>query len=214
MDRIFKMDGPFFRFMNKVGNMILVTLLWIAGCLPVITIGTSTTALYYTSVKVNRKGCGYVAQEFWRSYKLNLKKGIALTAGLLAVTAILVFNRIYVHGMTDAMGASLVVIYNFMLAAVLSLMMYLFPVLSRFTLGIKGLLKLSIYMTVRHLPTTILLDIIFALTCCLIWLIPPLALILPGVVCYGESYLIERVLRKHMPKPEEGSAEAEKWYYQ
>ena len=37
--------------------------------------------------------------------------------------------------------------------------------------------------------------------------------IFPGLALYGSTFIMERVLLKYMPEPEEGSEEAEKWYY-
>lgn len=58
MNKIFGHDTFFFRFMNQAGNVIIASLLWLVGCLPVVTIGTSTIALYYTTVKSVRRGRG------------------------------------------------------------------------------------------------------------------------------------------------------------
>ena len=79
MNKIFGPDTVFFRGMNQVGNVIAVTLMWLVGCIPIVTIGTSTTAMYYTMVKSVRHGEGYVTKEFLGAYKRNLKNGILLT---------------------------------------------------------------------------------------------------------------------------------------
>ena len=89
LDRLFSTDGIIYRFLNKTGNIILATILWLMGCIPIVTIGTSTAALYYTMVKSVRKDVGYVHAEFWRGYKLNCMKGVAATALLLALGIVL-----------------------------------------------------------------------------------------------------------------------------
>ena len=89
MNQLFSTDGVIYRFLTVTGNIIIATVLWLIGCIPVVTIGTSTAALYYTIVKSVRKEVGYVHAEFWRGYKLNLKKGAAATAALLALGLLL-----------------------------------------------------------------------------------------------------------------------------
>ena len=89
MNQLFSTDGVIYRFLTVTGNIIIATVLWLIGCIPVVTIGTSTAALYYTIVKSVRKEVGYVHAEFWRGYKLNLKKGVAATAALLALGLLL-----------------------------------------------------------------------------------------------------------------------------
>jgi len=59
------MFGPetkFFKVTNQIGNILLVSVLWLIGCIPVITIGTSTIAMYYAMVKAVRCEEGYVTK--------------------------------------------------------------------------------------------------------------------------------------------------------
>ncbi len=54
----------------------------------------------------------------------------------------------------------------------------------------------------------------FALTLFGMYMMPWAFFILPGVFMFIVTFLMERVLLKYMPKPEEGSEEAERWYFQ
>ena len=60
MGGIFNINSPFFRVMSKVFDVIVLSLLWTLCCIPVITIGPATTALYYAIVKSIRKDRGWV----------------------------------------------------------------------------------------------------------------------------------------------------------
>ena len=51
MNGIFNYDGKFARALQKVSDVIIASVLWIIGCLPLLTIGTSTTALNYVAIK-------------------------------------------------------------------------------------------------------------------------------------------------------------------
>ena len=59
MNSMFGPETKFFKVTNQIGNILLVSVLWLIGCIPVITIGTSTIAMYYAMVKpcVVRKVC-------------------------------------------------------------------------------------------------------------------------------------------------------------
>ena len=46
MRSFFDMDSPVMQAMNKLGSVILMSLLWLVCCLPVVTIGAATAALY------------------------------------------------------------------------------------------------------------------------------------------------------------------------
>jgi len=70
---IFGYDGKYVKVIDKIFNTIVLSLFWLIGCLPIITIGVSTTAMYYTAVKVIKKEEGYVLEQFLKSYRRNLK---------------------------------------------------------------------------------------------------------------------------------------------
>ena len=46
---LFNFDNVFFRGMNKLVDCVYVSFLWLICCIPIFTIGASTSALYYTS---------------------------------------------------------------------------------------------------------------------------------------------------------------------
>ena len=89
---IFGYDGKYVKVIDKIFNTIVLSLFWLIGCLPIITIGVSTTAMYYTAVKVIKKEEGYVLEEFLRSYRRNLKDGILLEILFAVVLFILQLN--------------------------------------------------------------------------------------------------------------------------
>ncbi len=213
MNRIFGHDTFFFRFMNQAGNVIIATLLWLLGCLPVVTIGTSTIALYYTTVKSIRRGEGYVSREFFGAYRRNLKNGIPMTVVFLLLGAVLAIDRMYVDQGQSAAAAAFSLGYTLLTLVVMSLAVYVFPVMSRFTMSSWECFRLALLMVFRHLPFTVILLGMAIGTVCLVFLIPaPMLFILPGACCYGQSFLMERLLKKYMAKPQT-EEEAEKWYY-
>lgn len=216
MDQIFSTDGIIFRFLNKTGNIILATALWLAGCIPVVTIGTSTAALYYTMVKSVRKDVGYVHSEFWRSYKLNFKKGVAATALILALGAVLGAELWLV--LEDGVEVSRIwyTLSGLLILLMVLVVLYLFPVMSRFDLKLSRLCMLSFVISIRFWYITLALlaglaIVVFAQ----FFLLPvPMLLLTPGLWCYASSYLVEKAMKAYMPEPEEsGDGEDTKnWY--
>ena len=49
-------DSPFGQLMMKLCYSCCLNILWFLCCIPIVTIGASTTALYYTSLKIVRGG--------------------------------------------------------------------------------------------------------------------------------------------------------------
>lgn len=218
MNQLFSTEGILYRFLNKTGNIILATILWIIGCLPIVTIGTSTAALYYTMVKSVRKEVGYVHAEFWRAYKLNFKKGVAATlillvlGGLLGMEMYLVLeNGVEVNRIWYPLSGLLILL-------MILITLYLFPVMSRFEMKLSNLCKLAFVMSIRFWYITLALAAgLVLMVLAQIYLLPiPMILLTPGLWCYGSSFLIEKAMKAYMPKPEQTEGEDEEqiknWY--
>ena len=80
-------NSPFIRMLETIANMLIVSFLWLIFSLPVITLVSSSCALYHTTNKIifgPGRGNG-VWKDFFESYKLNLIPGIKLT--LLVIVA-------------------------------------------------------------------------------------------------------------------------------
>ena len=61
-------DSPFSQLLLKLCYNCYLNLLWLLCCIPIVTIGASTTALYYTSLKIVRGEDHSLAHTFFRSY--------------------------------------------------------------------------------------------------------------------------------------------------
>lgn len=216
MDQLFSTDGMIYRFLNKTGNIILATVLWMVGCIPVVTIGTSTAALYYTMVKSVRKDVGYVHSEFWRGYKLNFKKGVASTVLLLALGSVLGAEMWLVLENGVEVGRIWYTLSGLLILLTVLIVLYLFPVMSRFDMKLGRLCMLSFVMSIRFWYITLallagLVIVVFAQ----FYLLPiPMIFLTPGLWCFASSFMVEKAMKAYMPKPEESGdgEETKNWY--
>ena len=62
--KIFNQDGFLWRSLDVVADVLFLSLLWLICCLPVVTIGAATTALYDCSVRCVRYGEGSTYKRF------------------------------------------------------------------------------------------------------------------------------------------------------
>ena len=213
MASFFRFDGPLVMFLNKIGNVILASILWLVGCIPVVTVGVSTTALYYTVVKAIRAERGYVATEFWNAYKHSIKKGILFGIFYLAAFAILLLDSIYMGAKGNLQSVVYQYIYMVAGGLLLEIAIYLFPLLSRFALPMRQLAKMALVSVFKFLPYTIGCNVILLLVLVVARYVPLLLpFFLPGAAAYGMSYLLEPVLRYYTPEPET-KEEKDAWYY-
>lgn len=214
---LFNPDNAFFTFMNKLCDVVALSVICTICCLPIFTIGPSIASLYYASVKVVRRGRSYALRSFFHSFKVNFKVGAIATLFYLAAAYILYIDYQYASILRadgKTMGTVLYFVFNLIAFVVISMFVWTFPILSRFNVGVKQLFKNAFIIAIRHLPTTILLVIIVGALGFLTWAIIPSFIILPGITTLLCSLPVERVMKKYMPKPEGTPEETgeDQWY--
>lgn len=160
MERLFAMDGKLFGFFSRMADLVLLNLLWLVCCLPVITIGASTTALYYVEMKMVKDEDSYVVKSFFHSFKENFRQSTAVWLCIMLAGVVLYFDFYYSSHMMTA-GAKLMAV-PLILAAFLILITscYVFPVMAYFKNSVKGAVKNSLLMALAHLPYTIVIAVI------------------------------------------------------
>lgn len=198
MNTIFKLDGPIFTILNKLCDVLILSVLWMLFSLPIVTLGASCAALYHTTHKVIMQNEGYVFSTFWNSFRTNLKQGVILTLLCIPVAAFCVVSYFF----SDAMGHSSVlgIVYFAVtiLVALLFMIMitYVFPVLSRFYMTVPNILKTAIALAVTRIGFTILLILIFLL-CAFAFIIAPFTVfVLPACFAIASERILEPAFKK------------------
>lgn len=74
MNQIFSIDNRFIQLLNKIFCAAWLNILWFLCCIPIFTIGASTTALYYVSFKLVRNEEGNITKQFFTAFRSNFKK--------------------------------------------------------------------------------------------------------------------------------------------
>jgi uncharacterized membrane protein YesL len=205
--RIF--EGGLHIWMEKLFDAVSLNLLWLLCSLPLITLGASSTAFYYAMVKVIRGERGHLFGEFWRSFRLNLVKATLIWITFAALIFLLLVNRNISAGIGGYAGLFFLCLYTFVAALFMSVLLYVFPVLSRFYMTIPQVVKLSVYMCFRYLPYTLGLLAICAVAAAAVYFIPLFVLCVPAGALFCFSQIMEPLLVRHTP--EEAGGE-DKWY--
>lgn len=210
MSNFFNPENGFFTFMGKVFDMLVLNLLWLVLCIPIVTIVPATTALYYAVVKVIRRERSYALKEFWRSFRANFRQGAAFSmmAVVAAVVLVIDFRYAWQLMLEQNTSGSLMLGIFLVIGLILSgILVYLCPILSRFEMKVSGHLKTAFFMSSRHLLTTLVLVLMWAVGLFGMYLIPVLTFVLPVLMVFASSFLLERIFKKYMPKKESGDGE-------
>ena len=74
LQNLFNYDNPVWRFIGKFGDLIVLNILWIITSIPIVTIGASTTAMYYVTLKLVRDEDGYTIRSILDHLKRTLNR--------------------------------------------------------------------------------------------------------------------------------------------
>ena len=213
LEKLYDPENKLNRFCDLIIGVFLTGLFTFICSLPIVTISTAVTAGYYTTAKVVRHHEGYVWTEYFRSFGRNFKTAFPIGLGYLVAALMIVFDYLYLRERTDTTGTVLTTVIYVLALMLLLTFFFTFFELSRFDRSRFDSFKFGVITSFRHFPTAFAITLIFAVTIYLVYLMPWGFCLFPGFAFYASTFLMERIMRKYMPVPEEGSPEAEKWYY-
>ena len=198
---MFQFDGNFYTWTGKIFDLILVSIYWLIGSVPIITIGASFAAMYAAVTRSVREDRGSVTSRFWSAYRKNLLPSIPLTLIYGGVLFLLLLNIGILRAKTTGLfGLFFMVLYFAVLVLFVISACYAFPALSRFDMPYGWFVKLSFYMTFRHLPISLILLAMFAAAYFALLAKPAFFIVIPGIVSCVSSTMLEPLLDKHMPE--------------
>ena len=208
MGSFFNPEKGIWAWLSTMVDICGLSIVWIFLCMPVVTIGPATAALYYTVVKRVRGREGGAFGDYFRSFRDNFKTG--LWTGLIAIPAalLLFFGHSVVRWYGTRVGGAayiLYVAYYFALVLPAGGLCWLFPLLGRFDYRVKDLFRTAFQLTVAHLPSTVVVVLLTAQTAvfCIERWWP--VLFMPSVAMLLVSLFFERIFQKYSPElaPEE-----------
>ena len=200
MSEIFTTDNMVIRILNRIGDILILHFLWLLCSLPIVTIGASTTALYYTAMKAVKYEDGYVARRFFKSFKENFKQStiiwlIMLFAGFLCGWYL--SYSIETHNSVLTMFSTILTcVYAFIL-------IYVFPLQSKFDNKITVTIRNAFLLSVKNFPWTLLMIVVLGLIGLFSYFYTIVLFIVvicgAGVYGYLTAFIFNRVFLPYLP---------------
>lgn len=202
--------NPLFSFLNLLGQLILLSILWTVCCLPTITVGASTVALYYAVVKVLRRNQDSLFAAFFREFRNNFLQSLNINMVFLCYFGILAYFAIPRLSATQS-GAD-IGFYALVGLAILGALplSFVYPTISRFYHKGGALVRFLLMVIGKHPHIVLGCTLLLAAGILLVLSNPAALLFVPGVVCYVQSLLLEPVFRKYSAADSDPNYEM--WY--
>lgn len=209
----FSPDSKFFNFMSKLGDFVVLNILFIITCIPIFTIGASFCALYTVCKKRLADEESYIIRGYLAIWKENFKNATIMWVFFLVWLPILL-------SLTNLATKHLnnVILFSFCLLIILWYifsMLYAFPLQASFINTPFRIIRNSFLTAMAHLPYTIVLFAVTMLPAVITWLFP-------GALYFTFTYwlligfslngilsvlITERVFRHYRPKETEETKE-------
>ena len=198
---LFQPDSALMITMSQVTDCIFLSLFWLLGCFPVVTVGVSGAALYHAVYQGFRKGDKNSWQRFLSSYRRNLKSGIL--PGILLVVAFLAVGWCLIQCWNAAVYAKISwTVFSgaaFLAVFCVGIFSLLAPMLSRFENSFPQLLKNTLFLALANPLRTLILGVLNAGTIFLcIRFVAPLSF-LPALAALISTVVIEPMFKPFMP---------------
>lgn len=216
MGRLFNMESPLFQALSRLADLMLLNIIFLVTCIPIVTIGAAWTSLSYMTLKMVRNEESYIVRGYFKSFKQNFKQSTIMWIIVLLLAFLLYMDYRIMAVMTDVPGHNIIMIGIYAITLMgIFLLQYLFPLVAKFYNNTKNMFKNAFFMSIRHLPFTVIMTVIFigsgVLTFLngytlvyglLIWLLGGFAL-----VSLANSWFMVKIFDKYVPEEKEEETE-------
>lgn len=206
MNHLFNLDGPVLQFINKIVYSVYLNILWFICSIPIVTIGASTTALFYVTLKISKNEEGSITKAFFHSFKENLRQGTVIWLILLAFGIILGIDGYVLYHMRfeNVFWTLCTAVFCVAAVAYAIILMYIFPLLARFDNTIGAMFKNALFIGVRFLFCTALMAVIyFVMLLIVVRIFTPAVIFGEGLCALLCSCLLSNILNLCQEKTED-----------
>ena len=211
MSKWFDIDSPIMVALSRLADMFFLSVLWLVCCLPIITIGPATAAMYYVALKWARKEEIKISAAFFDAFKKNFKQGVALNLIFLVAGVVVVLDYLIMSAQEGTYGAISSGCFFVMGIWLLAIMFYAYPLQAQFYNTVRQTLINAAQLSVMKFPVTVAVFVINLLPVIvgflslelLIRTAPVWILLAPGAAAFVNAKLFAKMFDKFIKEAEE-----------
>lgn len=190
------LDTRAYRWLEVATDFLLLNLMWLAACLPVVTIFPSTAAMFGVVRDWVRGKEGGLARTFVTRFRENLWQSL-LVGAVWTFFGVTLFLDFIVASQLST-GAEVVLKSILVLASAVYAFgsVFLFPVMVHYEANWRTVIKNSLLLSIGRLPTTLVCLVIVLVMAGLTAVVPFLAIITGSLTAYIVYRLCDREFRK------------------
>lgn len=195
MAKLFDLNNPVWKFMGRLADIFVLTVLWLVCSLPVLTIGASTTALYYVTLKIAEGKEGYLCRHFFTTFKENFRQSTLVWLIMLVLGIFFGVDLYYYYHMP--MKAAIVIFWLFLVLTVfyVFVLFTIFPLAARLDVGVKKLFFMAFMVSLKNFSWVMLMIVLSACMIAIgVFVFWPVLLFSAGGIACINSYILTKVV--------------------
>ena len=201
---LFNPDSALMLTMAQITDCIFLSLFWLVCSFPVFTIGASSAALYDAVYYGFRRGDKHSWSRFFRSFRSNLKSSILPALVYLVIFGLggWILIQVWNAAVWEQVSFGVFSAAAFVVMLLLGILSVMFPMLSRFNNSFGGLLRNTVLLGLLHLPRTLGLGFVNALSIllCVRFVFP--LFFLPALANLINTLFLEPMFKPYMGEDE------------
>ena len=201
--KFFSYESPCSQTLLKLAYSCYLNLLWFVCCVPVFTVGASTTALYSVTLKIVNERENNLTRQFFKAFRENFRQATVLWLILLGAGLFLAGDGYILYHLFLASQGVAAVFWTLVSALVIAasiayaiVLMSGFPLTASVVNTNRAMLKNSFFIGTHYLFCTILVAAIhFAMLYVAVALFTPVLIFGEGLCALLSFYLLAGVIR-------------------
>ena len=202
--RFFNSETGIWRFFGWVGDIVMLSLLWVLCSIPLVTLGASSTALYDATVHVMKRRDDALFSRFFGTFRRELKTACltALFWGVIAGVIVFLYRSLADSGPDGQVMTAWSVVFLLLLYLLLCILCWVFPLLSRFTFRFAALNRTAMQVALGNILRSASMALFCGVGIALFTKNYFSVFFSPGLVAWLSSFLIEPIFEKYSNNPQ------------
>lgn len=164
--------SPILDRMNTAVDFMILNMVYLICCIPVITIGPATAALYQVTLREVRKEHGYLVRSFFRHFRELFFQGIFTFLFFAALLWAGAYALVFWSAFDTLSGTVAFLLTLFLTVIILCALLYVFPLMARFQNRFLQTIENAFLFAVSNAGSSFLLLLIRILAAGLLYLFP------------------------------------------
>ena len=158
---IFSTDSKGMQIFGFISDLILLNIVYLICCIPVITIGAASTALYTVCFRMEYRKNYNVLKTFFSAFKSNFGQGTVIWLIVLLYEGCSAYNIFFFYSLTGA-AHNLYIVFSLFAFIGIAILSYAFPLTAVFQNTTKQILYNSLSFTLAYIPRSFLITAVNA----------------------------------------------------